>query len=50
MNIWTLERWDENTINEFVRRLEEHYPHSPTICKTIHRVANEMLKKEKNND
>lgn len=48
-NIIAVERvggeWDAKTVNELVKRLKEHYPHSPTICKTIDKVASEMLRK-----
>lgn len=36
-------KWDYETIIELERRLTEHYPHSPTVCKTIEKVANEMI-------
>ena len=39
----TTKRWDAETVAEFVKRLEEHYPHSPSVCSTIHKVAKEML-------
>lgn len=29
-------------VKEFTERLKEHYPHSPTVCNTIDRVAEEM--------
>lgn len=32
-----------DTINEFAKRLKEHYPHTPTVCNTIDKVASEML-------
>lgn len=31
------------SIVEFANRLKEHYPYSPSVCKTIDKVANEML-------
>lgn len=40
------QKWDEKTIMEFVRRLEEHYPHSNSVVKTIKKVAGEMLEEE----
>lgn len=45
MNI--LGHWDADTIMEFVKRLEEHYPHSQTVCNTINKVALEMLQEKK---
>lgn len=39
-------RWDADTINEFVKRLEEHYPHSQSVVNTIEKVAREMLEEE----
>lgn len=37
-------KWDAETINEFVERLQEHYPHSYSTMKTIRKVAEEMKK------
>lgn len=38
------DEWDAETIEEFVKRLEEHYPRSPSVCNTIKKVADEMLR------
>lgn len=35
--------FDKETINEFVKRLEAHYPHSNSILKTIYKEAEKML-------
>lgn len=36
-------KWDAETIMEIVIRLAEHYPYSPSVMKTILKVANEMI-------
>jgi hypothetical protein len=36
--------WDTETIKEFVKRLKEHYPHSPSVINTIEKVADELIK------
>ena len=36
-------RWDYDTIIEFVKRLEAHYPHSQSIINTIDKEAIKML-------
>ena len=38
--------FDAETVKEFVKRLKEHYPHSPSVCNTIDKVAQEMLTEE----
>ena len=37
------EGWDTETTRAFAKRLKNHYPHSPSVCNTIDKVANEML-------
>ena len=39
--------WDTETVKELVKRLKEHYPHSPSVCNTIDKVADELLKEER---
>ena len=41
-------KWDVKTLQEFVNRLIEHYPHSPSVRNTIYSVATEMLAEVKN--
>ena len=36
-------RWDYETIIEFVKRLEAHYPHTQSIINTIDKEAIKML-------
>ena len=40
------DRWDADTINEFVKRLEGHYPHSQSVMNTIAKVAREMMEEK----
>ena len=42
-----VEKYDTTTIAEFVKRLEEHYPHSPSVMATVYDIATKMLRGEK---
>lgn len=46
MNVLVFDGWDAETIKEFTKRLKEHYPHSPSVVRTIDKVAKEMLEEE----
>ena len=39
-------KYDTETINEFVKRLKEHYPHTISICNTIDKEVKRMLEEE----
>lgn len=37
------DRWDVKTLQEFAKRLKEHYPHTVSICNTIDKELVKML-------
>ena len=38
-----MKRWDIKTMQEFARRIKEHYPHTISIHNTIDKVLVKML-------
>ena len=38
-----MERWDVKTLQEFAKRLKEHYPHTQSIQSTINKELAKML-------
>lgn len=40
------QKWDADTIEEFAKRLSEHYPHSDSILRAIEREKNKMLEEK----
>lgn len=38
-----MERWDVKTLQEFARRIKEHYPHTQSIQNTINKEIAKML-------
>ena len=45
-----VKRTQESSIHFFIDSLKSHYPHSPSVCSTIDKVAEEFLKVGEHND
>lgn len=42
-----MDRWDAKTLQEFAKRLKEHYPHTASIQSTIDKEVAKMLVERK---
>ena len=45
---FNMNKWDVKTLQEFAKRLKEHYSHTISICNTIDKELNKMLSEVEN--